>query len=528
MVSNDRMDGYFKFLNEYKANSEEIGTIENKDYKNKTSSTKNIFITTQVNKTDDTTSHKDEEDKEEIEIDCIEIPGDIPPSQDSDEGNAIDHVFMINSNQPKQEIIKEDEEKPENISNNKENQKGINPSSNCSQNLTASQVVLISIREKSIKYLLCEFMARTIILSVLNVLKAINRMAIEKLGFIYDFFEIATESLKLIQDETNILTYQDKTLFDFLVNIFKVQKEDIKLFLLKEEINSQYKTKILNSLFSSKIFEIHSIYLDASPNAYFQNFKKQFPEFNNEILEINEKIVKILKKNFHEKDKSSAADFNFESTTKSLTKALDKIQIVIENMILKKNQYENINNNELKIDDFMRRKLITGCSKSLSDFLINKCKKYNNKAIPKLTIKEQLGNSFHDFRSFMNKKISKIYEDFKPKKLKKSQKKYYYAIKQIEEAIKKEEKENGLLFKIYNYAYFIDFFYAFLEDKDYIIIENEENKNKTFEILKIVGFKTYKDFFDDNKEEKEKMKKDMKGILLEEIGRAKRIKNKEN
>lgn len=140
----------------------------------------------------------------------------------------------------------------------------------------------------------------------------------------------------------------------------------------------------------------------------------------------------------------------------------------------------------------------------------------------KLTIKPILGNNFHDYRCFFNKKISQIYEEFTPKRVKKDCD-YEYNKKQIEIAIQNETNEKKIIYKIMEYAYFLDFFYAFLEDKDYIIIEIENN---TFEILEIKGFKTFKDF-NFNDINKEMLKKDMKEILLEKIGKGQKTKANE-
>lgn len=252
---------------------------------------------------------------------------------------------------------------------------------------------------------------------------------------------------------------------------------------------------------------------------------EQFPEIYVEIYIIKQQLVKILEKDQFNIEQDILPNFgiNPKYANKLLDKALEVINNELENRMSGHEVKKNMINKIFKIVDYQRRKVINASAKSFWALWIGQYKKYNDKSLYKLNIKPQIKGNFLDYIRFVNKRISNFFEDFKPKGSKK--KLGDYIIKQINEAIKKErEEKKDVLYKIYHFAYILDFLYAFLEDKDYIIIENKINN--TFEVLRIEGFKTFKDCFNAvNKEEKEAMKKDMKEILL---GEKKKARNKKS
>ena len=421
-----------------------------------------------------------------------------------------------------------------------------------------------------------DFVNLSTIFAVLNLIESINIRAKEKLEYKTDRIVFKLNFLSSKINEINgIYTYKDKTLFEFMVNFLKIPEKRI-MDLLKKEEEKNKGIKLLYSLFYSKLSDILLMYLGFKTYPCvkytdkmllilksYKTFKEQFniknfPTFKNEIYQILNNVLLNNEKKYiiPNIDGKGIAFFNQE-----LSKFISIMEKELSNMLNsdklkekkeKKNENTKSSEEERSIVDYysIRRVLFTCCKNSFNDYFTNLCLKYKRNRLHKLTIKPSLGHNFHKYRIFLNKKISQIYENFIPRKHKKDSS-YDYTTKQIKKAIEEEKKANdNKIYQIYENAYFFDFFYAFLEDKNFIIIEDE--KNQTFEILKLENFKTLKDYLVDGKfmkvekeilklenfktlkdylvdgkfmkVEKEILKKDMREILFEKIGRAERNK----
>lgn len=421
--------------------------------------------------------------------------------------------------------------------------KTTNESSNKSTD-NPNMELLVKTNKKGEKYLIYDSLNLSTFIAVLNLIESINLRAKEKLDYKTDRIVLNVKFLRSkINDINDIYTYQDKTLFEFMVNFLNIPEKRIIALLKKEEEEKNKRIKLLHSLFSSKLTDITLMYLGFKTYFYvkysdeillmlrpYKTFKEQFGKYNiDKFLIFKKEIYKILNNGSLNIEKYIIPNIDGEGLI-SFNKELSKLNYIMEEELSNMLNSEKINTEFLFLEEersiisyYIRREFFNCGKNSFNDYFIDLCKEYNSKSLHKLTIKPLLGQNFHEYRIFLNKKISQIYEDFIPRRHKKDSN-YDYTTKQIKKAIEKETNDK-IIYKIYENAYFFDFFYAFLEDKNFIIIEDE--KNKTFEILKLKNFKTLKDYLVDGKfagVEKEILKKDMREIFFEKKGRAKRNK----
>lgn len=336
-----------------------------------------------------------------------------------------------------------------------------------------------------------------------------------------DIFNINYNDLHLPKTNEEIyeLISEKITLGYFLEE--KIGKEMIEHLLKLENENENAKIKIINVLFSTELEEIFNIYLFDSPFLLYNGFKmyleglKTFKDnFNRDdekrIIEIREDIVKLLKRGSkNEVDNSSS---NCLPSNPLINHSSEEKK---SNIVLEISSDEGIKSNYNK-----RKLIINACSKEITIFIGNLCKKYKI-LIHKLTISSQLGENFEEFRDFFNKKIAEIYKDFKPRRLPKENKEYDFTIKEINKAIEKEDKiekeENKILHKIFKYATFGNFLITFLDDLDFITCKDEYGN---IIIFKIEEFRTYKNCLNNFSEpEKDAYKEDMKRIISGKKGR---------
>jgi hypothetical protein len=332
---------------------------------------------------------------------------------------------------------------------------------------------------------------------------------------------INVENYKEILEKEVIDIYLDKF---FNLNI---KRKQINSLLKAEKDNKKEKIKLLNLLFKKKIKEINTMYLSNYPyikygNAelYIKGFRK-FKEDYDKNIEVEIKRINILLENNPntkgfsdnyeiQKEKGNTSGNLDSSESKKLSnkkRRRSKTKIKEEKKI-------NDEDEKIKPNDRERRKIITSCSDSVKSFIENKYLILGI-TLHSLTVKGQYHYSFEDFRKFFNKYIRDIYDDFEPRRLneecKNKEREYDYNKKAIQEGIEIEkenvEEENRILYKIFRYAKFIDFLYAYLNDKDFITVKDE---NDNYIIIKLDGFNTYKDCLNEySPKQKEEYKKDM-------------------
>lgn len=270
-----KLPEYQEYLKNKNIN-EETKTRENKETKQKPSPSSKLFTTIRVSTNDKTSLIKQVDTNNEVnEITIIGVNENLngpPPVEDNNEEDIIDEVPAISSNRPNHRELKENGEESNRVPINQENKKGemSNDTLDISQNQTYLKNIFKDLINENIykkevetvlrdsleigkKYLLYEFVTKTRIFSIINVIDMINSIAEKRLGLLSDFIELNSDSFLLLQDEKNINDYQDETLSNFIVDILKIPKDIIIYLILKEKVNESEKIKLLDILLSTKL-----------------------------------------------------------------------------------------------------------------------------------------------------------------------------------------------------------------------------------------------------------------------------------
>lgn len=170
----------------------------------------------------------------------------------------------------------------------------------CSESLEETQKKLVKYNYEECFRLLGTF-------SIINAIIASNEINQEKIRAKNGSIKLNSTMINSLLDKVNIVSFKDKTFFDFLENELKIPKKIIDNLLKEEQNNNNEKVKQLNILYSLKLTKILLMYLDFTPNAclefnnskfhfkHYQTFKEQFKEFNQGIiLSIKQEIIKDL------------------------------------------------------------------------------------------------------------------------------------------------------------------------------------------------------------------------------------------
>ena len=268
--------------------------------------------------------------------------------------------------------------------------------------------------------------------------------------------------------------------------------------LFMENKNKNEKKKLLNILFQKEIRVIVLLYLDDYPYVSIKN------KYNKNLnSELNLKRFKTFKDDF----KDDFKDYNKDEQK--------KIKKNIRSLLIPVGKYN------------IRRKIMGKGLDNFHSFIKTNCKKYVERDLHKVTIKNQIGHSNEKYSFFFKKSIYDFYKDNKPRRLneecKKDISKYTHNIDIINEAIEKEkeqikEEDDRILGKIFNQKYNVkvkDILDIFMELKESIEIKGEKD-------IILEGFITYSDCFNEYKQyKKEENKKDFLELLNEEAKQRK-------
>ena len=276
----------------------------------------------------------------------------------------------------------------------------------------------------------------------------------------------------------------NKSIKNELEFFFKIKSDYKEIKLLEKKSNST------NSLSDSYNF-LESIYNKTLENQKLENELKYIYETNN----INKKYNDLISS-----DNNIFAYFCLKNINTAI------IRIIRKNFkIFKLPKYlKNKNTNISRFYENGVKRSIAECSHSIHNVIINLSKKYIK--IYKLNIKKQLKCSIRDFQLFFDKPLKEIYFDILPKKIpsiyKNDREKGKIDIcekikRQISFALNEEKKDKNVKIKKLNKLFdekttFWLILEAFINDKNTIILNNENENNENEEII-LEGFSTLKD-----------------------------------
>ena len=263
-----------------------------------------------------------------------------------------------------------------------------------------------------------DFKFKTFTTSIISIVNCIYKIAIRKyeikLNNIYDLNEN-------IITKDNYKQISDGTVEDFYCKFFKTKderertaknlKKKIKNLKRKEKNNSTEKIKLLKTIFSTKMEDIHQMFLEDKP---YLNYKDRCKLF----IKMNTLKDYIKYRNFKIKLDQMPIDYNPLSEDTKNSSIID------------------INNHEksdIKSEDGVRKKILNRCGNIIEKNIRFSCEKYNI-GIAKMNWRTLIKNSFEEFEYFGNRYIRDIFINIKKKISKK---------KIIEKAIELEEKDDN-------------------------------------------------------------------------------------
>ena len=390
---------------------------------------------------------------------------------------------------------------------------------------TLKQITIKEKKEKIVSNV--EYLIESIIYSIIIISKFINDRAQSRYKVKLKYLNYCL--LKNIINVENCKEILEKEVIDIYLDKFfnlNIKRKQINSLLKAEKDNKKEKIKLLNLLFKKKIKEINTMYQSNYPYIKYGNaelYIKGFRKFKEDYDKNNEVEIKRINIPLENNPKTKGFSDNYEiqkekgntsgNLDSSESKKLSNKKRRRSKTKIKENKIYD-EDEKIKPNDRERRKIITSCSDSVKSFIEMEYLKFHI-ILHSLTVKGQYHYSFEDFRKFFNKYIRDIYYDFEPRRLneecKNKEREYDYNKKAIQRGIEIEkenvEEENRILYKIFKYAKFIDFLYAYLKDEDFITVKDE---NDNYIIIKLDGFKTYKDCLNEySPKQKEEYKKDM-------------------
>ena len=343
-----------------------------------------------------------------------------------------------------------------------------------------------------------DFKFKTFTTSIISIVNCIYKIAIRKykikLNNIYELNEN-------IITKDNYKQISDGTVEDFYCKFFKTKdkrerkekkvKEEIKDLKSKEKNNSTEKIKLLKTIFSTKMEDIHQMFLEDKP---YLNYKDRCKLF----IKMNTLKDYIKYRNFKIKLDQMPIDYNPLSEDTKNSSIID------------------INNHEksdIKSEDGVRKKILNRCGNIIEKNIRFSCEKYNI-GIAKMNWRTLIKNSFEEFEYFGNRYIRDIFineEEIELEEKDDNDKKI------IEKAIELEEKDDNDKKKVLNKLFnnkikYLDILIPFLNNETKIEIKGENgNIIDTFELE---FFPTYEESFNEyTKEQREVYKEDLMKIM---------------
>ena len=392
---------------------------------------------------------------------------------------------LTKENKPQQE--KED-------SSNDKNDGSIFPNLNNNNQRNNNTIVIDLTDDEDI---LEDFKFKTFTTSIISIVNCIYKIAIRKykikLNNIYDLNEN-------IITKDNYKQISDGTVEDFYCKFFKTKdererkekkvKKEIEDLKSKEKNNSTEKIKLLNTILSTKMEDIHQMFLEDKPYLNYEDRCKLFIKMRT--------LKDYIYKNFKIKLDQMPIDYN------PLSEDTKNSSIIDINKINNNLNYNHNKNDKIKI--IMRK-----CLNIIEKNIRYSCKKYKIKIV-KMNWDNLIGCSEETFKESCNKYIRDIFINKISKKYSKN--------KRIEEAIKLEEKDDNDKKKVLNKLFnnkikYLDILYPFLNNETKIMIKDENgNIIDTFELE---FFPTYEECFKDKykEEQREVYKEYLIGAMTE-------------
>ena len=353
-----------------------------------------------------------------------------------------------------------------------------------------------------------DFKIKTLSTSIISIVNFINEIAFIKYGKELKYFYNKPEYIITRDNYKQIL---EESIYNLYIYQFYVDEkerttekviEDIEDLKTKENNNSTEKIKLLNTIFSTKMEDIHQMFLEDKP---YLNYKDRCKLF----IKMNTLKDYIKYRNFKIKLDQMPIDYNPLSEDTKNSSIID------------------INNHEksdIKSEDGVRKKILNRCGNIIEKNIRFSCEKYNI-GIAKMNWRTLIKNSFEEFEYFGNRYIRDIFINIKKKISKKKiiekaielEEKDDNDKKIIEKAIELEEKDDNDKKKVLNKLFnnkikYLDILIPFLNNETKIEIKGENgNIIDTFELE---FFPTYEESFNEyTKEQREVYKEDLMKIM---------------
>ena len=261
-------------------------------------------------------------------------------------------------------------------------------------------------------------------------------------------------------------------------------KNNEKCFEKMKEYKS-IKYESFGMLFETEIKEIYKKYLKNEQVSYCDNCKinismktiKDFKKFKNYKEELNKKIIEFI-----DTEKFPIIDDNILEINEGVEEEIN-------------NSDCDYDNNTIKPDFNIRRKIMKRCYNVIDINISHLCKKYKSDFVyVKNVFKIQIGQSFESYREFANKYLCEIF------------------VKEYNEVQSIINSENKILKELFKETKFIDVLKSFLFDENIIKITNEKGE---IQEIKFDHWLTYEDFFnyEYTKEQNNAYRKDLMDIM---------------
>ena len=354
--------------------------------------------------------------------------------------------------------------------------------------------------EKLYKSSFWNYLQKTLTCFIINVITYFNHIAesfygLEKSYFPIREYDITKDNyLEILEGYIKdfIFLENDKNKFNELLEMEKKYKRH-KIELLEFIAFTKSKIMFLNYL-KNRRFAIHN-------DTEFYLTRK-FKTLEDDLIiydeELNNRLIKLI----------------------SSSPMASNLQLIIE-----------INKEEESYKCFKpnytsRRKIMLKCLESTHTEIEEICDKYQVE-LHKVTLKPQIGHSFKDYRIFSKKILKSIYCEFQPRNTEKN-KNYTYESKAIDIAIKKEKNKNKgdrTLYKLYNWARYIDFLkvFFFCQDENCQIKIKDEDGH--IYKIKLQSFITYRAYFNEFSDEEKKNFEYYRRDLIEIMNGIKKDRN---
>ena len=315
-----------------------------------------------------------------------------------------------------------------------------------------------------------DFKIKTLSTSIISIVNFINEIAFIKYGKELKYFYNKPEYIITRDNYKQIL---EESIYNLYIYQFYVDEkerttekviEDIEDLKTKENNNSTEKIKLLNTIFSTKMEDIHQMFLEDKPYLNYEGRCKLF---------IKMKTLKdyIKYKSYHKKLNQKSIDYN------SLSKNITNSSIIDINKI-----NNNLNYNHKKNDKI--KKIMRKCLNIIEKNIKKSFEKYNIEIV-KMKWDNLIGCSKQSFKKAGNKyirdifinKISKKKVVEKAKELEEKDDNDKKIIEKAKELKKKDDNDKKIIEKAIELEEKDD------NDKKKVLNKLFRNKIKYFEIL---------------------------------------------